>query len=83
MIEFLRLLLAALIDALGCRERLLLANLLLRQQLQVAVHNRHRPRLRAQDKALLATRPAASTGTGDGTSYWFGRDCPSPHQPRR
>jgi hypothetical protein len=35
MIEVLGLLLAALIDALRSRERLLLENLLLRQQLQV------------------------------------------------
>jgi putative transposase len=46
----LRLLLAALIDALCSRQRLLLENLLLRQQLQVALRCQRRPRLRTWDK---------------------------------
>jgi hypothetical protein len=50
MIELLRLLLAALIDALRSRQRLLLENLLLRQQLQVAIRNQRRPHLRTRDK---------------------------------
>ena len=50
MIELLRLLLAALIDALRSRQRLLLENLLLRQQLQVALRSQRRPRLRTRDK---------------------------------
>jgi putative transposase len=50
MIELLGLLLAALIDALRSRQRLLLENLLLRQQLQVALRNQRRPRLRTRDK---------------------------------
>lgn len=54
MIELLELLLAALIDALRSRQCLLLENLLLCQQLQVA---------------LRCQRRAASTG-GDATSSW-------------
>jgi hypothetical protein len=50
MIELLRLLLATLAGALRSRQRLLLENLLLRQQLQVALRSQHRPRLRARDK---------------------------------
>jgi putative transposase len=50
MVELLRLLPAALIDALRSRQRLLLENLLLRQQLQVALRNQRRPRLRTRDK---------------------------------
>ncbi len=50
MIELLRLLLATLTGALRSRQRLLLENLLLRQQLQVALRSQHRPRLRARDK---------------------------------
>src|SRR5689334_7767874 len=50
MIELLGLLLAALIDAVRSRQRLLLENLLLRQQLQVALRNQRRPRLRTRDK---------------------------------
>ena len=50
MIELLRLLLAAHIDALRSRQRLLLENLLLRQQFQVALRNQRRPRLRTRDK---------------------------------
>ena len=46
MIELFGLLLAALIDALRSRERLLLENLLLRQQLQVALRSRRRPDVR-------------------------------------
>jgi hypothetical protein len=38
-----------LIDALRSRERLLFENLLLRQQLQVALRNQGRPRLRSRD----------------------------------
>ncbi len=50
MIELLRLLLATLVSALHSRQRLLIENLLLRQQLQVALRSRRRPRLRARDR---------------------------------
>ncbi len=50
MIELLGLLLAALIDALRSRQRLPFENLLLRQQLQVALRCQRRPRLRTGDK---------------------------------
>jgi hypothetical protein len=53
-IELLSLLDAALGDALRSRQHLLLENLLLRQQLQVALRSPRRPRLRAWDK-LFAT----------------------------
>jgi putative transposase len=57
MIELFRLLLATLAGALRSRQRLLLENLLLRQQLQVALRAQHRPRLRARDKLFwLAVR---------------------------
>ena len=57
MNELLGLLLAALIDALRCRQRLLLENLLLRQQLQVALRNQRRPRLRTRDKLFWLLVP--------------------------
>jgi putative transposase len=41
-----------LAGALRSRQRLLLENLLLRQQLQVALRSQRRPRLRARDKLL-------------------------------
>src|SRR6266536_3401879 len=50
MIELLRLLLATLVGSLRSRQRLLLENLLLRQQLQVALRSQRRPRLRARDR---------------------------------
>ena len=50
MIGLLGLLLATLASVLRSRQRLLLENLLLRQQLQVALRTRPRPRLHAQDK---------------------------------
>jgi transposase InsO family protein len=50
VIELLSLLVAALAGALRSRRRLLLENLLLRQQLQVALRSQHQPRLRARDK---------------------------------
>jgi putative transposase len=58
MIELLRLLLATLAGALRSRQRLLLENLLLRQQLQVALRSQRRPRLRIRDKLfwLVARR---------------------------
>jgi hypothetical protein len=79
MIELFGLLLDALIDALRSRERLLLENLLLRQQLQVALRNRCVPRLRTRDKLfwllvrrlqrdwrrhLLLVRPETEPRTG-------------------
>jgi hypothetical protein len=48
--KLLSLLVAVLADALRSRQRLLLENLLLRQQLQVALRPLGRPRLRARDK---------------------------------
>jgi putative transposase len=50
MIELIRLLLATLAGALRSRQRLVLENLLLRQQLQVALRSQLRPRLHARDK---------------------------------
>src|SRR5262250_356554 len=50
MLEIIRLLLATLVAAVRCRQRLVVENLLLRQQLQVALRSRRRPRLRAPDK---------------------------------
>jgi hypothetical protein len=50
MIELLGLLLATLASPLRSRQRLLLENLLLRQQLQVALRGQRRPRLRTRDK---------------------------------
>ena len=75
MIELLRLLLATLICALWTQQRLLLENLLPRQQLQVALRGQRRPRLRTWDKLFwLGVR--FSTGTGDATSFWSGpRPC--------
>ena len=52
MIELLRLLQATLAGALRSRQRLLLENMLLRQQLEVALCSQRRPRLRARDKLL-------------------------------
>jgi hypothetical protein len=49
MIELLELVLATLAGVLRRRQRLLIENLLLRLQLQVALRSRHRPRLRARD----------------------------------
>jgi hypothetical protein len=79
MIEFLRLHLA-FIDALRCRECLLLENLLLRQQLQVAVRNRHRLASAPETKLfwLLVPPPPPGLAPPIGPA----RDCPSPHQPR-
>ena len=50
MIEFLGLLLVTLVGTLRSRQRLLLENLLLRQQLQVALRCQRRSRLRTRDK---------------------------------
>ncbi len=50
MIELVRLLLATLAGALRSRQRLLLENLLLRQQLQVALRSQRWARLHARDK---------------------------------
>jgi putative transposase len=50
MLELVRLILATLVAALRGRQRLLLENLLLRQQLQVALRCQHRPRLYTRDK---------------------------------
>jgi putative transposase len=50
MIELLGLLLATLVGTLRSRQRLLLENLLLRQQLQVALRCQRHPRLRTLDK---------------------------------
>src|SRR5215470_10773355 len=50
MLEIIRLLLATLVAAVRCRQRLVVENLLLRQQLQVALRFQRRPRLRARDK---------------------------------
>src|SRR5499427_8242758 len=50
MLEIIRLLLATLVAAVRCRQRLVVENLLLRQQLQVALRSQRRPRLRARDK---------------------------------
>ena len=64
MIELLGLLLAALIDALRSRERLLLENLLLlRQQLQVALRYRRRPRLGTRDKLFWLLVRRVLTGS--------------------
>ena len=69
MIELLGLLLATLVSLLRSRQRLLLENLLLRQQLQVALRSQPRPRLRTRDK-LFCSSSAVSIGTGDATSSW-------------
>ena len=50
MIELLGLLLATLVGTLSSRQRLFLANLLLRQQVQVALRCPRPPRLRTRDK---------------------------------
>src|SRR5262249_60665774 len=50
MIELLELLPTALGSVFRSRERLILENLLLRQQLQVALRRQRRPRLRSRDK---------------------------------
>ncbi len=50
MIEVLGLLLATLVGTLRRRQRLLLENLLLRQQLQVALRCQRRPRLHTRDR---------------------------------
>src|SRR5215470_6468623 len=50
MLEIIRLLLATLVAAVRCRQRLVVENMLLRQQLQVALRSQRRPRLRARDK---------------------------------
>src|SRR5215472_11753651 len=50
MIDLLELLLTALGSVFRSRERLILENLLLRQQLQVALRRQRRPRLRSRDK---------------------------------
>src|SRR5215472_7331958 len=50
MLELVRLLLATLVAAVRHRQRLVVENLLLRQQLQVALRSQRRPRLRARDK---------------------------------
>ena len=52
MIELLELLLAALASTLRSRQRLLVENLLLRQQLQVALRRQRPPRLRTRDKVF-------------------------------
>ena len=50
MLEFVRLVLATLVAAARSRQRLVVENLLLRQQLQVALRSRRRSRLRSRDK---------------------------------
>jgi hypothetical protein len=65
----LRLLLAALINALRSRERLLPENLLLRQQLQVALRNQRRLASEPQTSSS-GFSSTASTGSGDATSSW-------------
>src|SRR2546430_17010457 len=50
MIELVGLLGATLVGALRSRQRLLLENLLLGQQLQVALRSQRRPRLHIRDK---------------------------------
>src|SRR5262252_10782191 len=50
MLELVRLLLATLVAAVRHRQRLVVENLLLRRQLQVALRSQRRPRLRARDK---------------------------------
>src|SRR5215470_6222771 len=50
MLELVRLLLATLVAAIHRHQRLLVENLLLRQQLQVALRSQRRPRLQARDK---------------------------------
>ena len=50
MLEFVRLALATLVAAVRSRRRLVGENLLLRQQLQVALISQRLPRLRARDK---------------------------------
>jgi hypothetical protein len=76
MIELVHLLLAALAGAVHSRQRLLLENLLLRQQLQVALRSRRRPRFHARDKLFCSgSSSVASTGTGDATSSWSGPPC--------
>ena len=52
MIELLGLLLATLGRVFRSRRRLILENLLLRQQLQVALRCQRRPRLRTRDKLV-------------------------------
>jgi putative transposase len=50
MLELVRLAQATLVAALRSRGRLVVENLLLRQQLQVALRSQRRPHLRTQDK---------------------------------
>src|SRR5689334_10657127 len=50
MLELVRLVVATLVAAARSRQRLVLENLLLRQQLQVALRSRHHSRLRSSDK---------------------------------
>ena len=50
MLELVRPVLATLVSTIRSLQRLVVENLLLRQQLQVALRSRHRPRLRARDK---------------------------------
>jgi hypothetical protein len=52
MVDLLELLLATLAGALRSRQRLLVENLLLRQQLQAALRSQRSDRVRALDKLL-------------------------------
>ena len=74
MIELLGLPLATLGSLFRSRNRLILENLLLRQQLQVPLRHQHRPRLRTWDKlfwllCMMVRKPPATTKgcTGDAT----------------
>ena len=49
MIELLEIVCATLVATLRSRQPLVIENLLLRQQLQVALRSQRRPRLRARD----------------------------------
>ena len=62
------LLLGALRAALGGRQALVLENLLLRQQLAVALRARPRPRLRRRDRVfwVVARHLCAKHGVGEG-----------------
>lgn len=50
MLELVQLALATIVATVRSRRRLVVENLLLRQQLQVALRSQRRPRLRARDK---------------------------------
>jgi hypothetical protein len=71
MLELLELLLTTLDSVFRSRQRLILENLLLRQQLQVALRCQRRRRLRSRDK-LFWLSSATFWGAGDAISSLSG-----------